>query len=96
MSSSYLFDLLAGVLLLEELQVELLLLLLVKLLQVLLQNTKTHTHTEDRDTHRVSKPGWKRLAMWVVKLAAGRQVFTGLSWSHLRGDGRQERERILK
>lgn len=45
-SSSYLFDLLAGVLLLKELQVELLLLLLVKLLQVLLQTQKaTQTRT---------------------------------------------------
>lgn len=68
--SSYLFDLLAGVLLLEELQVELLLLLLVKLLQVLLKDRERHTHT-------VSKPGWKHVACAVVKGASGRQVFTG-------------------
>jgi len=43
--TTYLFRLLARVLLLEELQVKLLLLFLIKLLQVLL-HTHTHTHTQ--------------------------------------------------
>lgn len=45
---SYLFYLLAGVLLLEKLQMKLLLLFLIKLLQVLLCTHK-HTQAEDKN-----------------------------------------------
>lgn len=49
---AYLFDLLAGVLLLEKLQMKLLLLLLIKLLQMLLQTHRIKKHERPGVQHR--------------------------------------------